>query len=688
MSRYTQYFWKNNVSSKLAVWISSIATTIQVEAWEWELRWTDFPILWTLEHRDSTWKCTKREIVKVVSKSTDSFTVVRKFAPCPVSDDSTSQSAVSNSFDPWDTFSIYIPYEILNAVSEAITDLYNNWNDRLFLKKTSWLWFEITPWNVRFESWEWYYPWWTWTVVDNSMNYVMLDSSFNIIVNQEELFDVQNISIAEVKAVNGEITEITTRKIDWIAWRMWGWWDPVYWDWSDWDLVISENTILNAWQQYQFHNLTICSWATVSFTWNWWAKIKVANLFINEWIIDTTDLDVDNHSYRDSTSFCEICNCAWNSKIEFWKWWCWWMQCCWWRWWNGWDAIACDTCSCVWAWWTWWATAWNWWKWYNCWWWGWWACCWSWWSAWNWLNWWNWWCNTCESQAFWWGWWWGWFYTWNWGNWGNATYCWSVSCQLCIMWGNWGNWGILWNWWKGWDISWYWTWWTWWAWVCWWQWGNWSRYNLKELWYWWKWWDWYYWGNWWNWAWGYSFNTWQSSYNNIPCRAWNWWKWWAWLVPWQWWQWGSMANQPPYTHGCRCFWTWWDWWDWVSSLHSLNIKAKCFCNTGCILSIWATWWKWWKWWSYCNFSSASYLWSCWYNPWKWWNWWKGWQWWNIQIITDTLLEKWCISVAWWVWWAWWDWWVACYGSCCLVWPNWYQWASWDSWTLYFFMLEW
>ena len=46
------------------------------------------------------------------------------------------------------------------------------------------------------------------------MNYVMLDSSFNIIVNQEELFDVQNISIAEVKAVNGEITEITTRKID------------------------------------------------------------------------------------------------------------------------------------------------------------------------------------------------------------------------------------------------------------------------------------------------------------------------------------------------------------------------------------------------------------------------------------------------------------------------------------------
>jgi len=488
MSRYTQYFSQNNVSSELAVWISSIATTIQVNEDQGNLRWNKFPVLWTLENFNSDGSVAKREIVKVVSRTWDAFNVVRAFAPCPLKDWDTTQAQVASTFSAWDKFSIYIPAEILEAVSDAINDLYNNWNDRLFLKKTAWLWFEITPWNVRFETGEAYYPWGTWVVVDNSMNYIMLDSSFNIIVNQEELFDVQNISIAEVKAVNGEITEITTRKIDWIAWRMgWGW-DPVYWDWSDGDLVISENTILNAGQQYQFSNLTICPWAVVSFSWNGWAKIKVANLFINEWTIDTTDLDVDAHEYRDSTSFCMICNCAFYWINEPWKWWCWWIDRAWsYHWWDWWNAIETPNwySNCVWAWWSCWRrAAWNpWSRWFCCWWWWWWwwtqawtctsvSCyiCMTSWCPWNWLNWWDWWRwwydNYYTSNFalwWWWGWWW-WYYTWKWWKGWDSFWipcrpsttcfaeCYQANYWKIRKWWNWWNWWILWNWWAWWNI--------------------------------------------------------------------------------------------------------------------------------------------------------------------------------------------------------------------------------------------
>ena len=323
MSRYTQYFWKNNVKATLSAWITSTATSIQVNEWQWTLFWENFPVLATLEHFNSDWSVWKREIVKITAKTDDTFTVVRKFWTCPPSDDSNTQWQTNQSFDAGDSFSIYIPYEILEEVSKAINDLYDNWNDRLFVHSIWWLNIAVSWWNVRFNNGDFVYEWWTATVNDNTINYVMLNEEWQIVVEQDQ-FDINMISLAEITAVNWEITQIKMRKLDSRAWELWWWWaDPIYWDWSDWQLVVEEDTILTAWYEYNFTNLYICPWVHVSFSWWWWAKIHVNWLFCNEWIIDATDLDVEEHAYTDKTTFCCLCNTIFDVP-NLWKWWCWW----------------------------------------------------------------------------------------------------------------------------------------------------------------------------------------------------------------------------------------------------------------------------------------------------------------------------------------------------------------------------
>ncbi len=633
MSRFTKYFARNNVKGTLFLSISQADTSIQLESGEGERFWNEFPFYATLENVDTTFKVLKREIVRCIWRNWDILNVERAVAPCPASDDDNTQGQTAFDFDAWDTISIYITADIVNAIQNSLNDLYNNWNDRLYVKGTWGLNISVSWWNVRFNNAEHYYNWWTATLTDNATNYVMLDNTDTIIIDTTA-FDNAKISLAEVITASGEIVSITPKKIDSWTWDLWGSWSLLYWDWSDWDMIISENTILNAGYQYQFTNLTICPWVVVSFSWEGWGRIKVNNTFINCWTIDMTDLDVKKGCYIEEDFKQVLCNCTWGYDFIPWRWWCWWDDkamlstswkyyiSSWYVWWNWWDAIWHPTCCCVWAWWSvytyWFEHIWlSWWIWYNMWWWWWWSSFWNW-SPWNWLNWWNWWNTTCCYWQWWWGWWW--YYTWNWWNWWN----WKI-------WWNWWNWWILWNWWNWWcwNTCYTWRWWDWWDWVCWWNWWYWCDR-------WWNWWNWFYWWRWWDSYWQ-SYSSW---------RAWNWWDW---VIPWTWWtNLCNCANCIRYSDLGN-----WKWWNWISALHSLELKVCNFCNCWCICSEWSVWWRWWCW---CV-NTVSF---------PWWRWWNGWM---IMLVVDCMLEYWFISVEWWEGWLYW-------WPCCLDrhWPRWLPWC--------------
>lgn len=93
--QYTNYALKNNVFGTLSAPISSLATTIQLNTGQGARFTTD--MLATLESMEGN-KVTKREIVKITNVSGDTLTVIRKFAPCPSSDDANTQGQVSYSF--------------------------------------------------------------------------------------------------------------------------------------------------------------------------------------------------------------------------------------------------------------------------------------------------------------------------------------------------------------------------------------------------------------------------------------------------------------------------------------------------------------------------------------------------------------------------------------------------------------
>ena len=268
MSRYSNYTMKNNVFSTLYAPISALATTIQVESWQWTRWWTSFPMLATLEHIDS-WKVLKREIVEITAISWDVLTVVRGFAPCPASDDANAQWTTRFSFDAWDSLSMYIPKEIFDNISDAINDLYNNWSDRIFAKSTGWLWIEITGWNVRVWSQEFEYAWWTATLNDDATNYVMLDWASTIQIDTVGR-NQQYVKVAEITTSWWEIVSIHQWRMDAIWWQLGGAAgfrnisNCVY---SRWQLV----QFVADWEQY---NLTYERWRLKTIV--SWAKTFVA----------------------------------------------------------------------------------------------------------------------------------------------------------------------------------------------------------------------------------------------------------------------------------------------------------------------------------------------------------------------------------------------------------------------------
>lgn len=219
--RYDQFILKNNVFAELYAPISSLATTIQVKSWQGARFWNAFPQLLTLENFDDNWKILKREIVKLTGVSWDYLTIERGAYPCPPSDDANAQWTATFSFSADDKISLYIPKEIFDRIADAIIDLYDNWNDRVFISWTGGLWIQITAWNVRVWNQEFEYPWWTATLTNNATNYVMIDWAWTITIDTTWR-DQKKVKVATIITSGGQIQSLKRRKIDAIGGELGG----------------------------------------------------------------------------------------------------------------------------------------------------------------------------------------------------------------------------------------------------------------------------------------------------------------------------------------------------------------------------------------------------------------------------------------------------------------------------------
>lgn len=420
-----------------------------------------------LEHYENE-ICTKREVIKITSISDNTLTITRSFAVCVMNDKTKEKGDTSFSFDEWDFLSMYLSKEL----RESLTD----W------------------------------------VGDNQTAYETM---------------LENLAVPRTCINNC----LTTRQsaID-TAYRTKFWWVAWFWNGSDWDCVISEDTFLDAWREYNFRNLTICPDVLVRFEGAGVPTINVRDKFCNLWTIELKAPYVNSASILECWCSCwkEVCNKPTD-----------WGACCGGAWWaNGW---------CVWEPWT--ET--SWWKWWG-------VIDWTeWWEP-DWLNWWEWAYPTNRCNWYWWGWggWWGWRYWNGWTGW-RWWYCWVQT-----------SW---WKWWNGWNSWLYWTGWT--------GWRAWGAYSAWSSWYWWNWWNWYYWWYWWD-----GWNCWY---------AWNWWCWiiegWHWwnacgdyAQPWCWWN--AITNVYWFHLNARCIfnncvnargWNWGEWWNWSGS--SCNYHFTCGC---------------------------------------------------------------------------------------------------------------
>ena len=307
------YANKNNLKSELTANVWVLDTTISITSWEWVLRETN--TVACLEHYEND-VCTKREIVKITAKSTDTFTITRWFAVCVMNDSTKAQWQWSQEFVVGDVLNLYLSKELRESI-------------------TSW-----------------------------------------ITINQENA----ETMIARITAPRNCIEcNCQDRKdaIDWAYVEKY-WWNAWFWTGADWDCVIENDTILCADCEYNFNNLTICENATVRFCWNWVPTINVRNNFKNFWIIDLRApfLDARNTCEDDCRLFgwCCVENqtedlswiwdewwlYCWNgwwcqaSDWHWWDWWCNWTCYDWINWWNGWTVPTGYCSRSTWSWWWWW----------------------------------------------------------------------------------------------------------------------------------------------------------------------------------------------------------------------------------------------------------------------------------------------------------------------------------------------
>ena len=408
------YSNKNNLKSELTANVGVLDTTISITPWEWVLRETN--TVACLEHYES-WICTKREVVKITAKSTDTFTVTRWFADCIMNDNTKAQWHGSQTFVAGDVLNLYLSKELWESIVTWITT--NETNIQTMVARIN---APRTCINNCCQSWK------------NSID-------------------------------NAYVTRCG--------------WNAGFGTGADGDCVITTADLdshgykyLCASCEYNFNNLTICPWVKVRFLWSGVPTINVWDKFINCGEIELKSWFVSNTCQTDCwlEKWCQICNQCTN----WWlftggRWWC-----------GGWNGSAgsagCNgSSSCGgagWTGWQWcsgcpasWCNGWKWWCWKssnNCngggwWWWGGW-----WWLYWNGGDWWDGWYNGL-SQTCGWEWWKGWNSGcfWKAGN-GGAN-GWACSWNGWKG-GDWWDWYIGWNWYSVWsrtsDAPW-----IWWKWI-------------------------------------------------------------------------------------------------------------------------------------------------------------------------------------------------------------------------------
>ena len=503
---FQNYTSNNNCRSLLVGWISAWSTSMIITSGEWAIRPSTYPYLQTIESYTNS-IVTKREIVKVTNRSSDTFTIVRSSWYC-VQDDSVTPKVRDNTaraFSDGDYVSLYITAEQEKDVQDEI---YNNDNTSNLVHKT---WTETITWVKSF----------TWTVT----------STIAITTN------TQVVTKLYVDNATNSIT----------SWF-------ITWDWSNGDLVVASGTTnLTLWTVYNYSSISISAGATLSTAWadgtmkikckgtctidgtinlqwkgndwNIWSGYLFGKLSaVNVWTNGTVwAWATGGHGGTSWTALWGTPGVAWSWYGWWWGWW--WTQSLTYDWWKGW------------AWWTPWGVWWSsqttghigidWWT----------SAGWSGWSGWSvagWSGkWWdaygNDWADQTWAAARWWG-WGGWWTIWVSLKWWNiilyaSTFAWSgtINCNWSATnWGNGGKWG---KWWDG-NVGLA----GWWGWWWGWGWGGW-------------------WGGWW-WAillvwWSNTFGWTTTVVKWSPWTGGTWWAIWTWWAngwPWAWWDWSVWAN--------------------------------------------------------------------------------------------------------------------------------------------------
>ena len=218
MSRYENYAIKNNIFWKLAVWIGSLSTSIQLNTGEWAR--FSVGMLATLENIVQN-EVKKREIVLITAIDGDVLTVTRKYEACPWSDTDNTSGKVSYSFSTDDTISAYITKWHFDKINESINDIYDNWVVKLRTDVVSWLQIKVNAWPVWVWSSYYDFDWWTLTLDDNTTSYIMIDEDGNLISSTDGRDDSAT-KVSIVTTSNWAVTGIQ----DWRLWTIWwkiGW---------------------------------------------------------------------------------------------------------------------------------------------------------------------------------------------------------------------------------------------------------------------------------------------------------------------------------------------------------------------------------------------------------------------------------------------------------------------------------
>ena len=334
-----------------------------------------------LEHYEND-ICTKREVIKITAKNNDTFTITRWFADCIMNDQTKQQGHGSQEFVVGDYLSLYLSKEI---------------------------WESLTVWITTNET--------------NIQTMVARINAPKSCIN-DNCQDWKNAIDTAYVTKFGGVAGFGTG--------------------ADGDVVISQDTFLDAGCEYNFNNLTILEWVTVRFQGVWTPTINVWNNFKNFGTIDLrapylqarTDSQTDHWLHNWTAVANQSDSLTWIAS-EWWlyKGWAWW-------WWtsawsdasdghggNGWSGAPYDGIN-GWAGWTsgsywtggWWAFGmWTGWRGWN-------GSC-GWWNGWNWFYGWRWWDVTMRSR-FDGGWWAGWKWVIRWWD----AWWWTGGCDYNTLW--------------------------------------------------------------------------------------------------------------------------------------------------------------------------------------------------------------------------------------------------------------